>query len=691
MKKLLNKTKIFAIIFLAMCMLLSFMPAVSVFADDEAKLTLKEFLSDSKYADHNITSNLPFNTDFEGDTENERIRGWQTAGDLSTGNQTITADMTSEDEITTTREDTEDGVDDSKINKSGLKYSEVKASKGKYAMLLLNLNTGVSAIESKEYIKIPARAKYLLTIDVKVAKISNANGVYIQLVEGENAFKAADSKDLFTYTITKIKSTNETIDDKEQAVYVTYALLIEGNELVDTQAKIQISLGYRTTKDSDTLNEIGVAAIDNLQMFTISSEEASLLKSDAHVTTANFSTIKSSQLDIANGTFNSAENQDYNYDGKALLIPTSWVHETSLNNTESQYGIINTNATLFAKNEMSTKEYVVNPGLSTYQVAGDLNERYNNVLIMYNKTNTHQKLANSFKLAKNSIYEFTFEFCTPALFEKFEDENNSLSFYLKNNENVIYSKENVFSYSTHTKDLTEWTRYSFIIETGDETVDLTFEIVFGTKDNAKKGSAFVDNVLLLTRSSESAFDNIYSDTLKFSEEDKFLKPGYASLEDVKNLQENKYVSTYSFKKADENTGDEDNDADTDENKVNLTYLWYVIPSALLAVCTIGGLIIFYGRKLKNKKFNKNRKTKNKKVTYSRLSKQNNIATKTKNKNIENEKIGNVEEIEKPEEAINAEELTIEKQIANLDKAYEDKQIALKDYMKKRKKLEKKLK
>ena len=92
------------------------------------------------------------------------------------------------------------------------------------------------------------------------------------------------------------------------------------------------------------------------------------------------------------------------------------------------------------------------------------------------------------------------------------------------------------------------------------------------------------------------------------------------------------------------------------DSVNLSNLWFVIPSALLAICTIAGLIIFYGAKIKTK-IQKNKKSKKQTLSYNR-----NSANKTSKKT----KVSNLDQLEKD---------------------YKSGKIDVETYLKKREKLE----
>ena len=692
MNNLIKKSKTWIACLLILCLAICFVPAItSVFADseesEENKLSISDIITKEEFAGQEITSNLPFNPNFEGTSQEERNRGWQTWGENSTGCSALPSDLTSETEI----------VDSKKVgnNDNNYKYSDVGAAQGTYGMLFTNTESGVSGIETINTINIPARSLYLLTFKIKVLKITKNYGLYVNLVEvNENV----SEKNLKSAKISSIKTTVEKDEEGNDAVvYVSYAFLIQGNELYNTTARLQISLGSLKTDSVDAKSEQGIAALDDIRMFSLSSEQSNKLVKATNVTTASFSQLKNYNVKIANGAFNEVINQGYDISSVKYFTPANWTQSTSLNNTEACFGVVNTNSAVFG----SKFEGLLNPGLTTYQTVGDITTNYNNVLMLHNLSNTYQSVASSnIELGTNKIYELSFEFCTPAVKDTFAEETNSLTFVVRDGDKTIYQQENVYSYdeADHAKDTATWKRLSLIIETADTAKNITFEIIYGTETEAKTGAVYVDNVKLDSRSSDKAFNNIYENKLQLENEDeKFVEKGYVSLEDVKNLKTNNIVSTYKYEAqttpSDDNNNDDNNNTET-ENETNLTFLWYVIPSILLAVCTIGGIIIFYAQKIKIKPRKKVKRLSNKKKTdYDRTKnvktvKEEKIVT-TKPQKVSQEKEPVVKEKEiTPEVA--AQNLSIEQQISQLEKDYSENKISLKQYMKKREKLEDKI-
>lgn len=684
MEKFLNKSKIWIASLLILCLAICFVPAMGkVFADDEdTKLSISDILTKDEFAGQEITSSLPFNPNFEGETEAERFNGWQTWAIQTTGRSANVADLTS----------------DMPIFENGKTYAEVGAVQGSYGMLFINTEKGVSAIETSSVINIPARSLYLLTFKVKLLDLKNNVGFFVNLVE-VNSNISEDN--LNKAQIKNIKSTVEKDSEgKDTTVYVSYAFLIQGSELYDTTARLQFSLGTREPGASDGKYETGLAALDDIRMFSLTSEQSSKLSTSSNVTKANFSQISSNyNIKIANGAFNNTINQGYDLSSISLFTPADWTQSTSLNNEEAAYGIINTNSTMFSSKFPS----LLNPGLTTYQTVGDIATTYNNVLMIYNKSNTHQKItSSSISLSKEKVYELSFEFCTPAVKDTFAEETNSITFLVKDGDTIIYSRENIYSYdeADHQKDTATWKRLSLIIETADVSKNLTFEIVFGTESESKTGAAYVDNVRLDTRTADKAFNNIYENKLQLSsEETEYLEKGYVSLEDVKNLKSNDIVATYKYesKVVPTEPGKEENNSESSkDNTTNLTYLWYVIPSIILALCTIGGIVIFYVQKIKIKPKRKTKRLSNKKKSsydrtkYSKPAKQEKI--------VENQK-SVVKEPVRKEPVVKEKELTpeieesnlsLEKQIEKLEQDYSENKISLKKYLSEREKLEDKI-
>lgn len=681
MEKFLNKSKIWIASLLILCLAICFVPAMGkVFADDEGtKLSISDILTKDEFSGQEITSSLPFNPNFEGETEAERFNGWQTWAIQTTGRSANVADLTS----------------DMPIFENGKTYAEVGAVQGSYGMLFINTEKGVSAIETSSVINIPARSLYLLTFKVKLLDLKNNVGFFVNLVE-VNSNISEDN--LNKAQIKNIKSTVEKDSEgKDTTVYVSYAFLIQGSELYDTTARLQFSLGTREsdTDTSESKYETGLAALDDIRMFSLTSEQSSKLSTSSNVTKANFSQISSNyNIKIANGAFNNTINQGYDLSSISLFTPADWTQSTSLNNEEAVYGIINTNSAMFSSKFPS----LLNPGLTTYQTVGDISTTYNNVLMIYNKSNTHQTIkSGSISLSKEKIYELSFEFCTPAVKDAFAEETNSITFLVKDGDTIIYSRENIYSYdeADHQKDTATWKRLSLIIETGDVSKNLTFEIVFGTESESKTGAAYVDNVRLDARTADKAFNNIYENKLQLSsEETEYLEKGYVSLEDVKNLKSNDIVATYKYESTVVPTepGKEENNSDSSkDNTTNLTYLWYVIPSIILALCTIGGIVIFYVQKIKIKPKRKTKRLSNKKKSsydrtkYSKPAKQEKI--------VDNQKSVVKEPVVKEKELtpeIEESNLTLEKQIEKLEQDYSENKISLKKYLSEREKLEDKI-
>lgn len=691
MEKFLNKSKIWIASLLILCLAICFVPAMGkVFADDEGtKLSISDILTKDEFSGQEITSSLPFNPNFEGETEIERFNGWQTWAIQTTGRSAVVADLTS----------------DMPIFENGKTYAEVGAVQGSYGMLFINTEKGVSAIETSSVINIPARSLYLLTFKVKLLDLKNNVGFFVNLVE-VNSNISEDN--LNKAQIKNIKSTVEKDSEgKDTTVYVSYAFLIQGSELYDTTARLQFSLGTREsdTDTSESKYETGLAALDDIRMFSLTSEQSSKLSTSSNVTKANFSQISSNyNIKIANGAFNNTINQGYDLSSISLFTPADWTQSTSLNNEEAVYGIINTNSAMFSSKFPS----LLNPGLTTYQTVGDISTTYNNVLMIYNKSNTHQTItSSSISLSKEKIYELSFEFCTPAVKDAFAEETNSITFLVKDGDTIIYSRENIYSYdeADHQKDTATWKRLSLIIETGDVSKNLTFEIVFGTESESKTGAAYVDNVRLDARTADKAFNNIYENKLQLnSEETEYLEKGYVSLEDVKNLKSNDIVATYKYESTVVPTepGKEENNSDSSkDNTTNLTYLWYVIPSIILALCTIGGIVIFYVQKIKIKPKRKTKRLSNKKKSsydrtkYSKPAKQEKIVENQKSvvkEPVRKEPVRKEPVVKEKELTPEIEEsnLTLEKQIEKLEQDYSENKISLKKYLSEREKLEDKI-
>ena len=638
---------------IAICVILAIMllPAAKIgtlFADSTETLTVSNLVSDyidGKEKDQEITTSLGINTDFGDSYGYATTDGWTIPSykDI-TITQVNAGDFTSDATIGFSDEN------DVKFNKIGTD----KISGNKYGLLFMLKEEGVAGIESPS-ITIPANAYYVLTFNVKMAEITSSAkyGINAKIVEEDGTITSLDA----------IKS--------ESSTYKTYAFLIQGNEHSEKTVKLQLFFGNVVeTKDSteeekeyEAKKQVGYAAVDTVRMFSVTySQYQKLAENKSTTEPVSLLSQNSSYVSIPNGYFNETNNQKWELSQNTALSdlrPTNW---TQTGAADTTYGVINTNETLFNNKLLAAGiTNAVNPGNAD---KSETLNNYNNVLMLYNKTAAYLTVkSDEFKLAKNSYYKISFKFNTPAT----ANQTNKISFYVVDADGkTIYSKENMVSYTEFDGNNNEWATFNLFIETSSDEKKVNFVIKLGTETANAEGAAYVDEVNLSKVTADLAFNNDQENkfVLKGEEgaETTYLEKGKISFENLANLDQtnssNNSLAYYSYKtvtaEADKETNTNKNEETTKGSSFNESMLWYVIPSVLLAVCLIAGLILYYVKKIKIKK----PKKKPKKAAYDRkqtLNKQ--MAKREKEGNLVNK-----EELQKQLE-------TVEKEIEELEKQH----------------------
>ncbi len=632
---------------------------VSVFAD--SKLTIADLLGnyyEGSTKDQEITDQLDFSTDF-GDTEEMGSKnGWSTPTYTN-----ITFEGSVEVNDFTSSETFEYGS-------NNVAYSTIGTDGtpgNKYGLFFKTTASALAGIESSAF-PIPAQSIYVLTFKVKIGKVSNSRGINAKIID---------------------TTTNKTISMasiKTEGSYKTFAFLIRGNEFDSRNIKIQFLWGNVTENNGEyTSNkEIGYAVVDSIRLFSVNASQYEDLASVSENTKVDLFTSNINYMYITNGDFSFSANQKWNLaEPQSItdLRPSGWIQETVVTDEADRvahYGIINVNTAKFNSRMSALGETLVNPGTTNASLTN------NNVLLVYNKSATYQTIKSSeITLAKNSYYEISFKFNTPATKTSFEEEDNSLSFYILGADNKeIYSRKNMFSYTEWEDDVNDWATFRIFIKTNDTDKKVKFAIEFGTEDATQEGYAYVDEVTLIKKTSATAmFENTLEDTyILKGEGTEYLATGALSFADLSKLDPtntaNRALATYDYSTVTTSPDDDDDeDPITPPDTSNSSYLWYVIPSVLLGVCTIFGLIIFYAQKFKSKiKIPK----KAKKNSYDRK--------RTLEKQVaQREKIEKTSEVN-IEKQLKSVRSKIEKLEANYEK-YKSNRVTLKEYIKKREKLQ----
>jgi hypothetical protein len=663
-----NKTnkKIVAIILFCIFAISLILPALrlipSVSADD-AKLTIASLIgnfAEGSSNDQEITNTLGFTSDF-GDVAGAPVdlegAGWlpPTYDGISLEGEVTVQDLTADIVFGDTTLDT--------IGTDGIPGN-------KYGLFFKCNPTGIAGIESPN-ITIPAHALYVLTFNVKIVDIDKSYGINAKLIQN-----GTDK----IVSMAAIKTENQS--------YSTYAFLIRGGEFESTSVRLRLLLG--NINGTTQYKELGYAVVDTIRLFSVNNAQYKDLASSTTNTKADFFQGNPSYAKIPNGYFMYTDNQKWDLNASKLtdLRPSDWTQETVVteeNSRVAHYGIINTNQDLFDARKSFLSLDLINPNNPD---GTSITTGHNNVLLIYNSSSTYQTIkSGDITLAKNSVFEISFKFNTPATNLNAEDEKNSLNFYIVDTDGKkIYSSEDMYSYTEHEGTNNQWATFRVFIKTSDTDKKVNFVIKFGTEGDTKEGYAYVDDVILLTKTESSLFENSQADTYKLKNEEgedaEYLKEGVVSFADLKNLDfdepVNRVFATYEYLAS---TADDDDDDDDDGEETpdqsNGTILWYIIPSTLLGASLILGLIVYYTKKFKIKKPKKKKKN-----PYDRR--------KTLEKQIEqrekNEKFASKVDIE-------SELKSVRSQIEKLETEYEaskkikSKKMALKSYISKREKLQ----
>ncbi|MDD4110998.1 MAG: hypothetical protein PHS54_05590 [Clostridia bacterium] len=478
---------------------------------------------------------------------------------------------------------------------------------GNNAILFVTSDNKVLGIESQN-ITIPANSVYVLTFKVGIRARANNVGLNAKIMYTNRD----GNQETGNMSAIKTISTSS---------YTTYAFLIQGNEFTEKTFKLQLLWGNISGSEAPytASNEKGYAAISSFQLFSVDYNQFEDLSSS----TTNrkqvdlFSTNPSYDF-IPNGYFSYAANQLWDNTISNQIndfLPTNWTQTTAttdIANRVANYGIIDVNSTKFAERMTALGLDLVNPGNPNTSTN-------NNVLLLQNETTTYQTITSAeATLTKNKYYEISFKFNTPATKTSEEAEDNSLNFYIVNSAGgTIYTRENMFSYTEWADDSNEWATFRVFIKAPSTDKKVKFVIKLGTEENTKAGYAYIDDIQLISKASETnIFDNTIEDTFILKTEDSapttYLATGILSFTNLLELDTtldenddvNRSLAVYDYTTETTTPVDEEDDEEEDDETTTdptaLSYLWYVIPSILLALCTILGLIIFYTRKIKSK-------------------------------------------------------------------------------------------
>ncbi len=247
--------------------------------------------------------------------------------------------------------------------------------------------------------------------------------------------------------------------DKLNNDWVEYSFYVQGRSFEDTQICAEIWLGY----DEEA---VGSVMVDNFVVYQINSSNYSNGITLSNTKEANFA--GSSTLTISNGKFDYA-NMEVEA-GNFPYAPKDWTNKKVFDN-EILSGIINTKDT-------SMIARINNP------TSGNKYTNNNNILMIGNNgKNTQSYTSSSFTLAANKYYKLTFKVQTQML-------TNGATAGVK-----LYSSDMTIKELMYIESNDEWTTYSIVIRTGENSYNCNIELSLGSK-NPGSGYAFFDDVII---------------------------------------------------------------------------------------------------------------------------------------------------------------------------------------------------
>lgn len=368
-------------------------------------------------------------------------------------------------------------------------YGNIEINSNRQAMALW-VNNNYVAVKSKD-IEIKTHKMYKVTAYYKISEITGT--AYLTIQENDNIYKEIPLLNESNYTLAS-GSTSATSNAENNFTnnYGTMEIYIKGSELYNSSINIVLSLG----NSGETAT--GCVIFDDISIEEVGYTEFSTAEEDGDtIVTINENTTEQS---IANGNFNSTQDEDGNYP----LSPSDWTIESGsglvyggvINTKDSEY---NSYYNLYRENLDLGSENpylwaVVRNPLNT----NNSSEYYNNILMLNNYTAGYQSLTSpTFTLNANSYYNLTFNYKTLST-----NENRPASFNVS-----VYNEDGVLLYEEENVTSDRWQTYQIYFETFTGAENVYVQIDFGTSANRMSGYAYFDNFELNSMEAE-AYDEI---------------------------------------------------------------------------------------------------------------------------------------------------------------------------------------
>lgn len=269
-------------------------------------------------------------------------------------------------------------------------------------------------------------------------------------------------------TITEVSDAGDktTNDWNEYVFFVTSSSLDE--------IEIVLTVGIKSNNSSND----EYLFVDNITSQLVSSEDLSNA-SNAKITYASLSLNPSTSLNIANGYFNDVDNITAN--GTYPLGVKNFERDDA--NKQNISGIVNLEETSFNNSKINFGNPSTKPNAYVYKNNSSSINENNNVLMMFNQTNSNQttKSTSSLTASANTCYVLTVNV--------FTDIKNSLggaNIYLTDGTNTLAQICDINTQKT-------WGYYKIYFNNYGNELSLTAKLGFGRENKSAQGFAYFDN------------------------------------------------------------------------------------------------------------------------------------------------------------------------------------------------------
>ena len=385
-----------------------------------------------------------------------------------------------------------------------LSYDILNSKQNSQALVLFtdkNANSGYVSVQSKA-IDINPHQIYKISASVKVASIESGSftlginevgktddgtqGIYSYYPSLENSSYSLQSGQ--TSGLTSNTTNNFTNN------YQTVELYVKGHSLYKSSFNVVLSLGSSSTSAK------GCVVVDNIKISTASYEEYNNATNKYEL--SSFTT----------------ENENNSYFNSTQAAQTGYPVAATNYTSEIEDEKYNTAGVIYLYNQTMFEQMYSGYDWATFFPGNPpFSAQTNNVYMMHNSSYSYQSLTSpTLTLDANSYQKISFDFYTQS---KTASNLASISVEIVDENGIVLFEQDGIESADH------WSKFEVVFHTA-ETVSstVTVKISFGTQDDEKVGTVYIDNVLLSASSSSeyqaAANKNDVSDYFLSFESDK---------------------------------------------------------------------------------------------------------------------------------------------------------------------------